>query len=889
MLSRLTVLSLLSVAVCATTEQKLGRAGESVEATAAPSRPNLHKLRISAGQFVFVQAYGIRMSMRLLDPAGVAASEPGRTAALIASQSGEYSLEVQTLASTAQRYRVSVLFLRESQPADALRIAAIAELTEGYRRWDRGTAAGRLEALQQYQRAQEISREAGDRWLEARCVLGQGNVYSAQGDTPKAIERFGVAAEVYRAIADRSGEATALNSAALLHAARSEHETAFDLYRRALELRRATKDRRGEAEILRNVAIAHNSAGNYQAAVETYEDVLERFRAAGDRYAEAVTMTQMGEFYLTLGDYEKSSAYGQRALAMHRANEDRTAQVHTVTNLGEALAAQGRHSEALVHYNAALELSHASGLGWQHVSTQSLAGVSEEALGRSARAYEMYTQALAPMQGHGNRDGSSRLLSQLGMLELKRGNTGAAAKHLAEAHELSRGVPNRLAEALALTGLAHLARQQGDRAEAGKKIDAALEIVEDIRTRLDSRELKATFLATRGNWWEFAVDLRMEMKDVRGALAVVERSRARSLLDLLAEGKQKPDASPAGPAFREQALPQGTAVLEYALGAERSWLFVVTREGVSAKQLPGAAAIARQVREIRSLLGRPGRASLGRYSVIARSAFQTLVGPAEETVRGKQRLIVVADGALHYLPFEALLTADVAQPDYAGLPYVVKRWNVSYAPSMSVLATAEAPPRAGSLDLLAFGDPRGDLPGAAREVSEISKFFPDARAAVFAGKNASKQNATDPAILQRSQRIHFAAHGFVREGRAHRTGLLLAEGKTLDASEIFGLRLNADLVVLSACETGLGPQLRGEGVLGLTRAFLHAGAGSIAVSLWPVGDDSTVSLMSGFYRRLSRAASTSESLREAKLDLVRGGRYAHPYYWAAFVLTGRQS
>src|SRR5262249_5452314 len=229
--------------------------------------------------------------------------------------------------------------------------------------------------------------------------------------------------------------------------------------------------------------------------------------------------------------------------------------------------------------------------------------------------------------------------------------------------------------------------------------------------------------------------------------------------------------------------------------------------------------------------------------------------------------------------------------------YLLRAHTVSYVPSASVLEEL-ATPRPGSaapavppLRFLAFADPAsgtGDLPQSRQEGSEIARLFPPSAVRVFVGQEANKRNVRDWAA--RGERIQFATHGKFDEEHPERSGLLLApeggEDGRLRISDVFALKLNADLVVLSGCKTGLGKQVTGEGLVGLSRAFFYAGAPSLVVSLWQVAEESTPRLMLDFYRQLERKVDKGEALQIAKLDMLNDGQHAHPYYWAPFVLVG---
>ncbi|HYG60988.1 MAG TPA: CHAT domain-containing protein, partial [Thermoanaerobaculia bacterium] len=382
-----------------------------------------------------------------------------------------------------------------------------------------------------------------------------------------------------------------------------------------------------------------------------------------------------------------------------------------------------------------------------------------------------------------------------------------------------------------------------------------------------------------------------------------------------------------------------TALLEYVIGQEASYLFAVTREGMTTHRLPPAGEIARLVRAARAGLEAPDSPRrLRSYAAAARGLHDRLIAPARRTLAGKRHLLVAADRSLHLLAFETLLSADAAGRPAHELPYLAREYAVTYVPSATVWAELmesrrqRPPPDPSAKRLLAVADPlnlskapappgqqgaappagvtrtgRGlldadrwswsRLEGSGREVQRIAGLYPRGDVALYIGAEATEENLKGSRWLSDAHRLHFATHGIISETQPELSALQLtrAEGSRedglLQAYEIFDLRLGADLVVLSACETALGKQVTGEGLMGLTRAFLHAGAASVVVSLWPVADDSaTPDLMVSFYRRLDRsrdaARRKAEALQAAKLDLIREKQYAHPYYWAPFILVG---
>jgi CHAT domain-containing protein len=272
---------------------------------------------------------------------------------------------------------------------------------------------------------------------------------------------------------------------------------------------------------------------------------------------------------------------------------------------------------------------------------------------------------------------------------------------------------------------------------------------------------------------------------------------------------------------------------------------------------------------------------------------------------GARKILIVPDGILHYLPFEALSP----QPGR----FLVEDFTIDYAPSVSVFASLRPARAARAYDLLAYGDPvfspaeavqmrsvyrsagisLSRLPNTKTEVEEIGALFPPAREKLRLGLEATEASVKAER-LGAYRLIHFATHAVIDERVPARSGIVLSlvntgqEDGILRASEIFNLDLNADLVTLSACRTGLGKVVRGEGMIGLTRAILYAGASSVLVSLWEVNDLTTPALMKSFYASLRDGQSVAEALREAKITMIHSDRPAHrhPHFWAPFIVSG---
>ncbi|HEX8097668.1 MAG TPA: CHAT domain-containing protein, partial [Pyrinomonadaceae bacterium] len=422
---------------------------------------------------------------------------------------------------------------------------------------------------------------------------------------------------------------------------------------------------------------------------------------------------------------------------------------------------------------------------------------------------------------------------------------------------------------------------------------------------------------------------------------------------------------------QQQVLDAETALLEYGLGEKDSYLWAVTKEGVSLFRLPARAEVNRLALDLRAQLipanlrrpiiginaadsqpqrglGLSTQAPAGNASPFAAASnalYKVVVEPAATLLTNK-RLVVAADGALNYVPFETLVTS-ASGGDYSALPYLVKSNEIVYAPSASIVAAvrqqaakpagrsllvvadpvfntsdpraagaaskaADAPAETRGLGLQSAvadvagqpvganlkpgaGLPLSRLAGTRAEADQISKL---SRAAGGQSDVWLDLGANEEAIrtrdLTRYRYLHIATHGLLDAERPQFTGLVLSlvgnksQDGFLRTDEIFNLKLGAQLVMLSACETGLGKEKRGEGVIGLTRAFMYAGAPTVGVSLWSVADRSTAELMTDFYKRLltTQGTTPSAALRGAQTSMITGKRYSAPFYWAPFVLVG---
>lgn len=460
----------------------------------------------------------------------------------------------------------------------------------------------------------------------------------------------------------------------------------------------------------------------------------------------------------------------------------------------------------------------------------------------------------------------------------------------------------------------------------------AIDRIEAQRATIRSEAGRIGFAGDKNALYGHAVAALLAQGKAEEAFITAERAKARALVDLLAGKKrfasaeQKPDVAilltqleqtdgasglgvpiaPGNAATRSLARSQmaqdlaaqaprlaplvtiqapqaidirsrlaaGETLLEYFATDDSLIVFVVTRDGVSARKLD-ARGLDGEVKDLRAALANPNNAA---WQDASSALYARLIAPIEDRL-GSGRLTVVPHGPLHYVPFAAL---------GRGGRLLIDRGALRLLPSASVLTVIDSAPRKGDRSLLAFGNPdlgkpEADLPGAEDEVRKISRLWNGAQMYLRKDANETRLRRDGASFAY----LHFASHGVFSADRPLDSAIYLSpdaenDGK-VTVSDLYDLTLNADLVTLSACETGVGDVRSGDDVVGLMRGLLYAGARAIVASLWPVADAQTTDLMVAFYRHLLKNAP-AESLRQAQQELRT--KYPHPFYWAAFQLNG---
>jgi CHAT domain-containing protein/tetratricopeptide (TPR) repeat protein len=820
-------------------------------------------------------------------------------------------------------------------------------------------------ALEYYERALPLFQAVGNRGGEAATLTGIGLVYDSLGEKQKALEYYDLALPLFQAVGDRGGEATTLNNIGRVYSSLGELQKALEYYDLALPLFQAVGHRGGEAATLNNIGVVYNSLGELQKALEYYERALPLYQAVGDRGGEATTLNNIGFVYDDLGELQKALEYYERALPLYQAVGDRGGEATTLNNIGGVYDSLGERQKALEYYDRALPLRRAVGDRGGEARTLNNIGRVYSSLGEKQKALEHYDRALPLLQAVGDRGGEAATLYNVASLQHSQGNlkealtlmysvmtivedlrTNIASQELRTSYfatvqgyyqlcidilmQLHQQNPSQRYDALAL----HISERARARSLLEQLlIGASLDLEADLDPALAAEEQR---LAQALN---AADQKRLNLINQERGYDNAELEAAKTEIDDILNQIQNLEVQilRANPAYanlkypadypltldgiQTQILDDNTLLLQYALGKDRSYLFLVSKTDLKTYELPPKAEIEAAVEEYRQLLQSPDFTDLSQ----GQNLSQMLLGQIAGELNG-QRLVIVGDGKLQLLPFAALPWGRGASlapllknheiitlPSATSLAVQREQWQ-NRQPAPRTLAVIADPvfkandPRLGEnatatvagdlsqVDSL-FRNSCGDferLPHTATEAEQILALVPDAQEFSALGFDANYATATNPTLGQ-YRIIHLATHGCIQDDpllsrlalSSFTAGGQQAETSSLKLQDIYNLKLNADLVVLSACQTGTGKEVQGEGIVGLTRGFMYAGARRVAVSLWSVNDRATSILMSDYYRQmLEQKVEPAAALRQAQLAMWQSESYSAPYYWAAFTMQG---
>lgn len=1043
--------SAISTSVAADQSPQILEKSKPVERKITEGAKHVYNIALEADQFIriSVSQLGADVVVALIAPDGKQiievdspnGNEGSESIIHIAEISGNYHIEISSNSSKddSGRYEIQIEEQRKSEAKDKSRILFQQAIIEAVKLSLEKASESKQKAIAKYEEAIKYARETEDNNEVARALLETGQSYNRTGDRKKAIEFFNNALEIYKAANDKLGEASALVSMgeALFYV--RDFNKSIDCYIRLLAIYESTGNKRGLSNSLYNLTVLYFATRDYPKALECAHRTLPIARESGNRSVESSTLATIGTIYQQLSDHQKALEYYTQAMPIYTEKDKFNATI-TLNNIASIHSAMGNYEKSVEIYREILPVFRS--LKRKGQEALALAGIGQYhmAKGQYKEALDYYNQSLQIGRTTGVEMTQIVALNQIGKALTSIGDYQQATEKLNEALSLAKAINHVASEIAVLGSLATVAQKSGNLTEALIKVDSLIKIQEDLRPSIHVQDLRHSQSASMHESYAFKINILMQQhklspqdgRDIE-AFQLVERARARSLLEILRESRadirqgvdpdllererslqknlnaksealvrllankaeqQKVDEakkdieitrtdlqqvlarirakSPRYAALtqpqpmslasiQKQILDPETTLLEYSLGKERSYLWVITQTSINSFELPASSEIEAAAKRVYEILTARNKVvkfetadekvqrveeAENDFDAAVNALSAIILDPAAAQLKTK-KILVVADGALQYIPFSVL---PVAQKGIRSLykPLALNHEIVSI-PSASTLGALRCELAGRQLapkSIAIFADPvfesddvrvkdgvaKAEL-GApntfvARKrrspISEVSRSARDTGVSEdgielsrlpFTRKEARTIAALVPANdmkvaldfdanratamsseLSNYRYIHFATHSLINSRQPELSGIVLSlvdenggeQDGFLRTHEIYNLNLPAELVVLSGCQTGLGKQIRGEGIVGITRGFMYAGAARVMVSLWDVNDEATSELMSRFYRVMlsKKEVSPAAALREAQLSMWKEKRWHSPYYWAGFILQG---
>lgn len=731
----------------------------------------------------------------------------------------------------------------------------------------------------------------------------------SQGKSSQALQYHQIALQKREALNDPQAEAASLNNIGLVYST-TQPDLALEYYEKAKAIYETSNQQDKLATAYVNIGLAYRNLKDFHEALSNLNKALDiRLQLDGKNATSvAFVYSSLASVFLATNDYKYADDYGKRALEIYKNNYgERHPEIATTYNLiGSTLLAEDKYEEAITSYQLAIEANQ-----------------------ESYKAADVYE--LPPSEGYLNADiYLVSLLQKARAFEELHVQFSLKIKDLNQAYGLL-GIADEL-----IDKIRQFRTSEADKIALGNTASDVYESA--IRVSLEMANVKwkkapyyesAFYFAEKSksavlleaiadaNAQSFAGipnEMLAKEKEIKAEIAYLEQK----LAETASEEKRKPlttelftwtekydkltktleeqypdyyalkyDVKSPSVSDIQQKLPEEATLLSYFLGdnAQRLYVFFVTPKGLRVEDLPISEEFEKNVTGYRNALYYKAEETAKDVG----NLLYTQLG-LDKIPRETQQLIVVPSGRISTVPLEALIT-DEEDPQ----SFLVKKYPISYLYAASLMNNKPAQEIMSQVALFAPVDFTGlgliNLPGTKQEVQEIEGLFEKNKgsANLFVEAHASKSAVTSDQVAK-SNIIHFATHGIVDEMHPERSQICLTtkdgSNGSLYTGEIYNLKFNADLVVLSACETGLGKLSKGEGIIGLTRAIIYSGARNMVVSLWSVSDASTSQLMIDFYNNLLSGQEYSLALANAKRKMITNTQYGEPYYWAPFVLIG---
>ena len=759
-----------------------------------------------------------------------------------------------------------------------------------------------------------IARQINHQKEEGRCLLNIGYYYDAVEDYSQALRYYTEALRITKILEDYGNESICLTNISNIYSELGDYDKALEYLRDVLKIdREELKEDPYVAIDLNNIGVTYQkkalqsgSAEDLNNALINYEESLKIARRIKETKTEIEALSNLGFVHIDLERFPEALKYFKQALEKAEQAQDEEVTARILNNIGIVHAEQGNYDLSIENLQGALEIASRAGKE----------GILWEAYFEIANVYMKKGDYQAALKNYKNSiDHLENIRSRILLEEFKASYLGTDKRlevyqnTIDLLFELSGLESEKLYASEAFHFLerakarAFLDRLEVSKVNIARGVDSKLLDQEDRLMKeisnLNSELLKPDLSAEQeksiteslNQYEEQLESLKREIRMSSPAYADLKYPQIISLEQT-----------------QDQMLDSKTAFFEYSVGEKNSYAFVITKRDLKIFPLPPAEKIRSQVKEYLAAVADKDNQDFR----LGHALFKTLVSPGLD--EKLEKIIFIPDDILHYLPFETLLS----QED--GHRWLIKDYTIAYAPSITslreIIQHEEAREQKRQKDLLAFGDPyfgpdeeKVDAEDALKfgttvkasqfsrleysglEIEKIAGLFKNKQVNVFKRENATEEQLKKLDLMS-YKILHFATHCIIDDNKPARSHIVFSVGidstedEILQMREIFNLRLNSDLVTLSACQTGLGQLIKGEGIVGLSRSFFHAGASSAVISLWAVHDQATSQFMERYYYHLRESKSIMNALQKTKLEMIDSGVLSHPYYWAGFVVTG---
>lgn len=753
------------------------------------------------------------------------------------------------------------------------------------------------QAIESYQARLDIAKRLQDRDAEKDTLGELGRAFQLAKQYPQAVEYYQQYLVLARSLTDRQAETIALGSLGQTYEDLENYHQAIDSYEQALKIARESQNSQLEEIALGSIGDAYLKLENYGKAIETLEQTLTVARKNNSRNVESKALNLLGNAYYYIGEYNHAIDYQQQSLAIARAIKDVEGQDDAIRSIGNSYYFLDKYEQAISYYEQNLAIARST----QDRRGEGLAlgnlALVYTSQGNYAKAIEYYQQDLAIAREFKDRSIEQQALGNLGNAYLKQKEYNKAIENYEQSLAIARELKYRRGEGIVLTNLGVALYQANQLPKAESTLIDGLKVLESLREGLSDAE-KVSIFEQQSRAYGALQGVLVAQNKPNNALEIAERGRARAFVDLLSRRlSSSPTAAPTSVKsptigqIQQIAKTENATIVEYSLIAEGSklliWVVKPTGE-IAFRSTQVNTSLQDLIANSRQAIPTRSRASL-------KQLHQLLIEPIANLLPSdaNARTIFVPQQILFQVPFPALLDASNK--------YLIEKHTILTAPSIQVLDLTHQRQaqvrKAGLKQALVLGNPimpsvspapgkppqqLDPLPSAEQEAKAI--------APILKTKAIIGSQATKAAVLQalpKTRIIHLATHGLPDDNRGLGSWVALTpSGKDnglLTAEEILNLNLNAELVVLSACATGRG-RITGDGIIGLSRAWLSAGASSAIVSLWFVPDAPTATLMTEFYQRFQQNPDKAQALRNAMLVTMK--QHPNPRDWAAFTLIG---